>query len=322
MRRKVSVIIPNKNRAILLRETLDNLLNQTLKAHEIIVVDDGSTDEYPQVMEDYKGCVIFTNNPGKGPGAARNHGFNISTGYYIKYCDSDDVLTLNCLEVLANKAEETGKGIVYSPYLYASSSGVGQWSALDVVLTYSPVGNLSWHHYMAKGFFTSTNAMLFSREVIEKSGGWLPEMVYEDYEFLWRLTAIEPCPAHTNECCYFYRIHGNQTMGNQTSSRLRDEVKVRIFRKMYDDFKPGSVNYNPLTAAMLHAKIAETVFHKPPLPAELTIGFHTSIVDRLLIFYLRVENKIGRLKTRTNWQPYHGPTSNESIINHYLQLLK
>ena len=69
----ISVIIPNFNRANLIGETLENILNQTLPPHEIIVVDDGSTDNIAPVIAKYQDRVIFTKNQrGKGPGGARN----------------------------------------------------------------------------------------------------------------------------------------------------------------------------------------------------------------------------------------------------------
>jgi glycosyltransferase involved in cell wall biosynthesis len=138
----VSVIIPNKNRSTLLRETLDNLLNQTLKPFEIIVVDDGSTEpEYQEVVKDYGSKVVFTKNPKSGPGAARNYGLSLSTGHYIKFCDNDD-----------------GLPMVYSPYVYATSESKGNWKQKDIVLTYHPVGEKPFHDYMVRGYFTKKPA--------------------------------------------------------------------------------------------------------------------------------------------------------------------
>jgi glycosyltransferase involved in cell wall biosynthesis len=114
----VSVIIPVKNRAELLRKTLDNLLAQSKKPEEIIVVDDHSTDGIQLVIFDYITDCIFLNNKGKGPGAARNLGLSVATGKYIQFFDSDDLMTKNKLEVQAKILLTSDNGAVYCPYCY------------------------------------------------------------------------------------------------------------------------------------------------------------------------------------------------------------
>ena len=95
----ISIIIPTYNRRHLIGTTIDNLLQQTHPAHEIIVVDDYSTDGTVEWLNTtYGNKLIVLTNKGKGPGAARNTGFQASTGNYIKFFDSDDVMTHNTLE--------------------------------------------------------------------------------------------------------------------------------------------------------------------------------------------------------------------------------
>jgi len=319
----VSVIIPNKNRSALLRETLDNLLNQTLKPFEIIVVDDGSTEpEYQEVVKDYGSKVVFTKNPKSGPGAARNYGLSLSTGHYIKFCDNDDVMTLNSLEVCVAELEKTGLPMVYSPYVYATSESKGNWKQKDVVLTYHPVGEKPFHDYMVRGYFTVIPAMLFTRELLTQVGPWLEETVYEDFHYLWKLTSLVPKPAHNNACCYFYRVHGNQTTGNQASDLIRDEAKVRIFRGLYDEFIPGKANYSAFTAALLHAKISDTLVQNPELPAYLRDGYQVTFLDKILKIYLQLENKLGRIQSKTDWQPFHGSNADSQVFDTYRSLLQ
>ena len=87
----VSVIIPTYNRAILLREAIESILRQTYKDYEIIVVDDGSTDQTPDVLKEYKDKVRYIRQENKGPGDARNRGLAEADGRYIAFLDSDDI---------------------------------------------------------------------------------------------------------------------------------------------------------------------------------------------------------------------------------------
>jgi glycosyltransferase involved in cell wall biosynthesis len=85
----ISVIIPAFNRAHTLPKALDSVLSQTLKPREIIVVDDGSTDETNAVLANYPGlCIISQDN--RGVSAARNVGIEKAGGEWLAFLDSDD----------------------------------------------------------------------------------------------------------------------------------------------------------------------------------------------------------------------------------------
>lgn len=86
-----SVIIPTFNRAALLREALDSVFAQTFTDFELIVVDDGSTDDTPAVIAGYGECIRFFRQENGGPGAARNLGIQNASGEYVAFLDSDDV---------------------------------------------------------------------------------------------------------------------------------------------------------------------------------------------------------------------------------------
>lgn len=100
----VSIIIPTYNRQNYISETLDSILNQTYPHWECIIVDDGSEDETIKVVTYY--CQLdnrFRLYPRpsemlKGANSCRNLGYLKSDGEYIKFLDSDDLLTQNCLE--------------------------------------------------------------------------------------------------------------------------------------------------------------------------------------------------------------------------------
>jgi GT2 family glycosyltransferase len=151
----ISVIIPAYNRAGLIGETLQSLLNQTLPAREIIVVDDGSTDDTARVVERIaeelevrrleiddkqgagssdQGALDSRHSPldsqpaakprlrvirqqNAGPGVARNRGLAEATGEFIHFFDSDDVAAPNKHEVQLRALIETGADIAYGPWV-------------------------------------------------------------------------------------------------------------------------------------------------------------------------------------------------------------
>lgn len=87
----VSVVIPTYNRADLVREAIQSVLDQTYQNFEIIVVDDGSTDGTEQVLAPYKDKIIYIYQENQGGAAARNTGINRAKGKYIAFLDSDDL---------------------------------------------------------------------------------------------------------------------------------------------------------------------------------------------------------------------------------------
>jgi glycosyltransferase involved in cell wall biosynthesis len=86
----VSVIIPTFNRAAIVARAIDSVLHQTYQPVNLIVVDDGSTDETPEVLKAYGSAIVSVRQDNAGPAAARNRGIRESQGDLIAFLDSDD----------------------------------------------------------------------------------------------------------------------------------------------------------------------------------------------------------------------------------------
>ena len=112
---KVSLIIPVYNVEAFLERCLDSVQNQTYKDIEVIIVNDGSTDGCPDIIERY-----VSNNPNfkgftienSGQGGARNYGIEKATGEYVAFLDSDDYIAPNCIERLVETAIADNSDIV------------------------------------------------------------------------------------------------------------------------------------------------------------------------------------------------------------------
>ncbi len=112
---QVSVIIPAYNKAEYTRRTIESVLAQTYSSIEIVVVDDGSTDDTPQMMRQYEGRVKYLVKKNGGACSARNTGINFSTGRYIAFLDCDDLYTVDKIELCVDYLENhLSSGFVYS----------------------------------------------------------------------------------------------------------------------------------------------------------------------------------------------------------------
>ena len=105
MNKKISVIIPVYNTSKLLRRCLDSVINQTYKNLEIILINDGSTDDSLSICKEYSqndSRIILIDKENEGGGKARNAGLDRATGDYIAFVDSDDYIDPDMYSVLMN----------------------------------------------------------------------------------------------------------------------------------------------------------------------------------------------------------------------------
>jgi len=121
---KVSVIIPTYNRSKLLLEAADSVLNQTYRDFEIIIVDDGSTDDTENQISRYSDKITYIKQPNAGVNAARNRAISMARGDYIALLDSDDLWFDFKLELQVALLEQyPDVGFVFSDFLIRKESG-------------------------------------------------------------------------------------------------------------------------------------------------------------------------------------------------------
>lgn len=168
---KVSVVIPTYNRAHTLSKSLNSVLNQTYQNFEIIIVDDGSSDNTEDVIRNFqkkdKRIIYVKHEKNKGQSAAENTGIKIAKGDYIAFQDSDD-------EWLPKKLEKQIKLIEKSP----SDLGVVYTGLLRIMGNKRIYVPGSWvkqkdgyiYNELLKGNFVSTPTILARKECFQKLG--------------------------------------------------------------------------------------------------------------------------------------------------------
>ena len=128
---KISVVIPTFNYGHLISEALGSVLEQTYKDFEIVIVDDGSTDNTREIVADYArkwpGKIRYFYQQNSGLSAARNLGIRESTGEYVAFLDADDIWLRDFFEKMVGKIGEGYDWVVcdnWTEYIDASTNTV------------------------------------------------------------------------------------------------------------------------------------------------------------------------------------------------------
>ena len=218
----LSVIIPNYNRADLIGETLDNVLAQTRAPDEVIVVDDGSTDNSIEVSERYGDRITLIRQANAGPGAARNRGLAAARGELIQFMDSDDLWSLGKLEAQERALATSEADFAYSPWLQARLEG-GRARHADPVIQQHPLppsrSPVAWY---LRGWVIVFQCCLFRRSLLDAAGPYREDLMpSEDSELLFRILKSGARPVHVPEALVLYRLHGGEQIsrGGMASQR-------------------------------------------------------------------------------------------------------
>jgi glycosyltransferase involved in cell wall biosynthesis len=134
--RLISVVIPTYNRAQLLPRALGSVLAQTRSPDEVIVVDDGSTDDTARVVARYGRRVTYIYKDNGGASAARNRGVDSAAGEFVAFLDSDDLWRPRFLEQIEHAIDETGeRALAYFADLSYSGKDATCWQLAGFGIT-------------------------------------------------------------------------------------------------------------------------------------------------------------------------------------------
>jgi glycosyltransferase involved in cell wall biosynthesis len=195
---KVSIVLPTYNGAKYIRQSIDSCLKQTHKNIELIIVDDGSTDETPRIIKSYRDKRIkyFRHKKNRGLPHALNAGFANAKGRYLTWTSDDNYYREDAIEKMLNFLQVKNCEFVYCDYHTLKNEDI---STQKLVSLPEQVA------------FENTNPVracfLYSRRVKEIIGEYDPDTeLAEDYDY-WIRVSKKFHICHLAEPLYFYRIH-------------------------------------------------------------------------------------------------------------------
>jgi glycosyltransferase involved in cell wall biosynthesis len=211
----VSTIIPVFNRQQMLADAVESVLAQTYRPIEIIIVDDGSTDETLQVarfFEQKYSCIKVISIPNSGVGNAREAGRQLVNGEFVQYLDSDDLLKRNkfsdqvdALRLEPQAAACYGKTDLFCESDSTTTSAIRRTGEKIVSIMPAMLHSRWW----------STSSPLYRRSVCDGAGRWEDLINEEDWEYDCRIALSN------NNLCYVDRTVS--TMRKHTGTRLSND---------------------------------------------------------------------------------------------------
>lgn len=229
-----SVIVPLYNKEQYIKKTVSCVLAQTIADFELIIVDDGSTDNGPQyVSEIQDGRIRMLSQGNAGVSAARNHGIREANGKYICFLDADDTWNVDFLQTVKELFEEFPEaGMACPSYQVSYGDRIVHpvWKSVDL----KKDSYVKDFYEMATAPFWVCNSSCAAvrRKNLQKMKEWFPEgeTVYEDFDFWMRLGAT--CKvAHSNKICATYR---RETSSNARKTHTHKVVYSSHYMKTLD----------------------------------------------------------------------------------------
>lgn len=256
----VSIVIPCYNRANIVRETIDSVLAQTYAKFEVILIDDGSTDNTREVITTYDDRRIrYFYKANGGLSAARNSGLDSARGEFIAFLDSDDVWQswkLSAQVEIFRRHPEAG--LVWSDMSAFRNAGeilaerhlrtyYSVYSVVNFEQTHERAGTLSdlvadapvgfatcpyyvadVFHHMFSGNLVHPSTAVVRRDRLQKSGPFEPEITglgAEDYHFYFRICSHGPI-AFLDAPTTLYRVHSSQLSTCNSLHEARGNLNV------------------------------------------------------------------------------------------------
>jgi len=207
-----SVIIPAYNQARFLGEAIESVLAQTFQDFEIVVINDGSTDETEAVALEYGDKVRYILQENQGLAGARNSGIRAAKGEWIALLDSDDKWLPEFLERMMARINEHPQAVVF----YGAALCVDEWGVpLKQVVGYRSIDNSRLYHALLRANFIIPSAVVVNKIVIEQAGCFDQTLrSCEDWDLCLHLLSEGKTFYGSPDVLVHYRIHGSSLSAN------------------------------------------------------------------------------------------------------------
>lgn len=226
----VSIVVPTYNVKHYIRECIESILNQTYKNIEIIIVNDGSTDNSMYMIDDYITSIDkikVINQENQGLSAARNSGIDKAKGKYIAMIDSDDKIKPDFIKNLVKTAMQTNADIVRGSFRDFHGNIPTGWVA-DFITDPNP-GPQVLDQFLNQNTSFVVWSSLYSREFLNNNNlRFTPGILLEDGDFTCRAYMAANIVITTQYTDYMYRIRPGSILTSNNAKRMSESEDLII----------------------------------------------------------------------------------------------
>lgn len=261
---KVSIVIPTFNRAIMLRELLDSVSAQAYRPLEVVIVDDGSTDNTAEVVRSFTrrhasdsklSCVYELVTRG-GAQRARNCGIASFSGDALMFVDSDDILAPHGIAHLAACLEANSTVQVAYSKVQVSGIDVTDCSSIKVI-----GAHFSNSERDLIGYHWHTMGALYRRDCVNRIGLWNEELrCSQDWEYQIRAKLFGGCSQFVDTLVGYWRQHVEERIGGKAFRDDYAESTEPLFRSIYENAKRAGRNSKALEALLAKRLVRHAIY--------------------------------------------------------------
>ena len=228
---KISVLIINRNYGRYLRDCLDSALNQSRPAYEIVVVDDGSTDESAEVIESYGDQLRFFKRPALGIYQTQKFGVEKISGDWVITLDSDDMLLPHCLEAVYARISPNMSRISYRlKMVSATGQSIGEEPSRKFLVPEGFVGDYwrkGWEVAAPPGSGNTYPLSVMINAYDECNYQYLKDGFYPHDRWLQTIASFQGDCGFIPDVCGLYRIHSRSTEASavEDSSKILERIE-------------------------------------------------------------------------------------------------
>ncbi len=251
----VSVVIPTHNRAWCILDCIQSVIQQDYPHIEIIVVDDGSTDDTLSLVSTHFPTVHIFRRPKLGANHARNYGLAQARGEYVQFLDSDDLLLNEKISKQVMRLEESNTAtLCLCETLLENPKGEQR-----IEKKFTEPNNEDLFRYFLKNKF-ATSVPLHRRTTLLKLGGFREDLPrYQDFELHLRIALNGGKALLVSEALYLKRLHRRKSISNTVAD---PRISLTLMIDLYRDYP--SMIQRPEIRQIFSQSLEERAWHLLP----------------------------------------------------------